>query len=129
MDILFLIGRILYAFIFLMSGLGHLMRLEQMAQYAQAKGVPAPKLAVAGTGVLLLLGGLSVLLGFYPTIGLILLILFLGPTTLVMHRFWDINDPMQRQMEMINFNKNLALLGAALMLLLLQEWPLSLGGF
>ncbi len=129
MDILFLMGRILYSLIFLVSGIGHFIRLEQMAPYAQAKGVPAPKLAVAGTGVLLLLGGLSVLLGFYPTVGLILLIAFLVPTTLMMHRFWDIDDPMQRQMEMVNFNKNLALLGAALMLLLLERWPLSLGGW
>jgi uncharacterized membrane protein YphA (DoxX/SURF4 family) len=128
-DILFLVGRILYSLIFLMSGMGHFMRLEQMAPYAQAKGVPAPKLAVAGTGLLLLLGGLSVLLGFYPTIGLILLIVFLVPTTLMMHRFWEVEDPLQRQMEMVNFNKNLALAGAALMLLLLERWPLSLGGW
>jgi uncharacterized membrane protein YphA (DoxX/SURF4 family) len=126
MDLLFLIGRVLYSLIFLMSGLNHFMQWEQMAQYAQSKGVPSPKLAVAGSGVLLLLGGLSVLLGFYPTIGLILLIVFLVPTTLLMHNFWAVEDPIQRQMEMVNFLKNLALLGAALGLLTVEEWPLSL---
>lgn len=126
MDLLFLIGRVLFSFIFLMSGMGHFMRLEQMAQYAQSKGVPAPQLAVPGTGMLLVLGGLSVLLGFYPTIGLILLLVFLVPTTLFMHRFWEINDPMQRQMEMVQFLKNMALVGAALMLLMLRNWPLSI---
>jgi uncharacterized membrane protein YphA (DoxX/SURF4 family) len=128
MDILFLIGRVLYSLIFLMSGFGHFAQLEQMAQYAQSKGVPSPKLAVAGSGVLLLLGGLSVLLGFYPTIGLILLIVFLVPTTLLMHNFWAVEDPMQRQMEMVNFLKNMALLGAALMLLTVERWPYSFGG-
>lgn len=129
MDVLFLIGRILYSLIFLMSGFGHFAQLEQMAQYVQSKGVPAPKPATAGSGVLLLLGGLSVLLGFYPTIGLILLIVFLVPTTLIMHNFWVVEDPMQRQMEMVNFLKNLALLGTALALLTVREWPLGLGGW
>jgi putative oxidoreductase len=129
MEILFLVGRVLFSALFLMSGVGHFTQVEQMAQYAKASGVPAPKFAVLGTGVLLLLGGLSILLGFYPTLGLILLIVFLVPTTFIMHRFWDISDPMQRQMQMINFSKNLALVGAALMLLMLKGWPLSLGGW
>ncbi len=128
MDVLFLVGRIFYSLIFLMSGFGHFAQLEPMAQYAQSKGVPAPKLATAGSGVLLLLGGLSVLLGFYPTIGLLLLIVFLVPTTLLMHNFWAVDDPMQRQMEMVNFLKNMALLGAALMLLTVERWPYSFGG-
>lgn len=133
MDALFLIGRILFSALFLMSGVGHFMRLEQMVQYTKAYGVPVPKLAVLGTGVLLLLGGLSVLLGFYPTIGLIALIVFLVPTSLMMHRFWGLTDPMQRQMQMVQFQKNMALVGAALMLLVLAQmqksWPLSLGGW
>nr|BAL59704.1 DoxX family protein [Candidatus Acetothermum autotrophicum] len=129
MDVLFLVGRVLFSALFLLSGVGHFTQTEQMVQHTKAAGVPAPKLAVLGTGVLLLLGGLSILLGFYPTIGLILLLVFLVPTTFLMHRFWEMTDPMQRQMQMINFNKNIALIGAALMLLLLRNWPLSLGGW
>jgi uncharacterized membrane protein YphA (DoxX/SURF4 family) len=130
MEILFLIGRILFAGLFVINGVNHFRRLEQMTQYVHSVGiVSAPKLAVAGTGVLLLLGGLSVLLGFYPTIGLILLIVFLVPTSLIMHNFWSIEDPLQKQMQMVNFTKNMALVGAALMLLSLKGWPLSLGGW
>jgi len=128
-EILFLVGRVLFSALFLLSGVGHFTQTEQMTQYTKAAGVPAPKLAVLGTGVLLLLGGLSVLLGFYPTIGLILLIIFLVPATFLMHRFWDVTDPMQRQMQMIHFSKNIALIGAALMLLMVRNWPLSLGGW
>lgn len=129
MDFLFLIGRILYSLIFIMSGMNHFMQLEVMSQYAQSKGVASsPKLAVAGSGVLILLGGLSVLLGLYPIIGLILIIVFLVPTSVIMHNFWAIDDPQQKQMELVNFLKNMAMLGAALMLLSVRDWPLSLAG-
>ena len=126
MDILFLIGRVLFSILFLMSALNHFQHLEGMAQYAGSKGVPMPKLATGGTGVLLLLGGLSVLLGIYPTIGLILLLVFLVPTSILMHDFWAMEDPQQRQMEMINFQKNMALAGACLMLLLVEAWPIAI---
>ena len=128
MDTLFFVGRAMYAFIFLMSGVGHISQLEQMAQYPKAKRVPAPKLATASSGVLLVLGGLSVLLGVYTTLGLSLLVVFLVPATLIMHNFWAVKNPMERQMEMVNFLKNLALLGAALTLFAVQRWPLSLSG-
>jgi putative oxidoreductase len=87
-----------------------------------------PKLAVAGTGVLLLLGGTSVLLGVYPTVGTILLIVFLLGVSCQMHGFWMVNDPQMKQTEMVNFLKNMALVGTLLMLLAIpQPWPISLG--
>lgn len=128
MDILFVIGRILFSVLFLMSGLNHFRQLDDMAQYAGSKDVPMPKLATGGSGVLLLLGGLSILLGLYPTIGLILLVVFLVPTSFLMHDFWSIEDAQQKQMEMINFMKNMALAGACLMLLLIETWPIAIGG-
>lgn len=128
MDILFLLGRILFSALFLMSGMGHFQRLEMMTGYTRSKGVPAPKLAVVGTGLMIILGGLSILLGFQPTIGAILLVAFLVPSSLIMHNFWAIEDPQMKMAEMVNFNKNMALAGAALMFLFIQNWPLSLGG-
>ncbi len=128
MDYLFLLGRILYGGFFVMAGLNHFMQAGAMAGYAQSKNVPAPKLAVFGTGVLLLLGGASVLLGVEPQIGVLLLVLFLLPTSFIMHAYWKVTDPQWRQVDQINFMKNLALLGAGLTLLLVpQPWPLSLG--
>ena len=58
----FLIGRILIGGFFLTAGFNHFARLNVMAGYAKSKGTPAPKLAVGGSGVLLLLGGASLLL-------------------------------------------------------------------
>jgi putative oxidoreductase len=91
-------------------------------------GAPSPKLAVAGTGVVLLVGGLSMLLGVYPVVGIILLIIFLLGVSFQMHNFWKVSDAQMKQIDMINFTKNMALVGALLMFLLLPHpWPMSLG--
>ena len=111
-----------------MAAFNHFAQVEPMSGYAKAKGIPAPKVAVAGTGVILLLGGLSILLGVYPTVGIILLIIFLLGVSLPMHDFWNQRDAQAKQADMINFMKNMAMVGALLMLLLLpQPWPMSLG--
>lgn len=131
MDVLFLIGRVLFGGYFIMSGINHFAQHTMMTQYSGSKGVPAPGLAVGGSGLLILLGGLSVLLGFWPEIGLWLLVAFLVIVTPKMHNFWAITDPNQKMAEMINFTKNVALIGAALMMLKATEaafgpWPFSL---
>ncbi len=71
----------------------------------------SPKLAVAGTGVILLLGGLSMLLGVYPVVGIILLIVFLLGVSFQMHAYWKVDDAQMKQIDMINFTKNMALRG------------------
>ncbi len=111
------LGRILFGGFFIYSGYNHFANLGMMAGYAQAKGVPAAKPAVAFTGLLLLVGGISTLFNFYPMIGLIALVVFFIPTTFMMHAFWKIQDPMAKMGERVNFMKNLALLGGTLMLL------------
>jgi len=116
MDALVLIGRILFAALFLTSAVAHFTQTDAMAGYAKAKGVPAARIAVLAGGVLLALGGLFVLLGIWADLGALLLFLFLVPTALLMHGFWKETDPQSRQMEMIQFQKDLALAGASLML-------------
>jgi putative oxidoreductase len=111
------LGRILFGGYFIMSGYNHLAHLSMMAGYTQSKGVPTPKPAVVITGVLLLIGGVSVLLNFYPVVGLIALIVFLVPVTFLMHAFWKVQDQMAKMGERVNFFKNLALLGGILILL------------
>jgi putative oxidoreductase len=124
---LFFVGRILLGGFFAYSGINHFRSIAAMSGYAQMKGVPMPKVSVAFTGVLLVIGGLSILLGAYPTVGVAALALFLIPGTFMMHAFWKIQDPMGRMGEMVNFTKNVALLGAALTLLAIpQPWMVSL---
>ena len=122
MRALFILGRAIFAW----SGLNHFLDEKQMSQYAAAKGVAAPDVAVTGSGALLVAGGLSVLAGVKPRQGLAAIVAFLIPVSMQMHRFWDVNDPQQRMNEMINFTKNMALVGAALMLMQIDEpWPAS----
>lgn len=127
MSMVFLIGRVILGGYFFYSGIHHFTSLGYLAGYAGMKGVPAPKVAVAGTGVFLAAGGLSLLLGVLPMIGCILLLVFLAGVSPVVHAFWRVRDAQQRAIEMINFTKNVALAGALLMILTVPApWPLSL---
>ena len=128
MEFLLLIGRIIFGGFFIMSGINHFTNAGMMSGYAKSKNVPASYLAVVGTGVMLVLGGLSVLLGLFPVLGLILLIVFLVPTSVLIHDSWTVQDPQARAAEQVNFLKNLALTGAALALMYgASDWPLALG--
>ena len=108
MAIAFLIGRIIVALYYISSGLNHFKDLNMMAGYAGSKGVPAPKIAVAGSGLLLVIAGLSLGLAYQPIVGITAAALFLIGVTPVMHDFWTVTDPQHRMAEMINFTKNLA---------------------
>lgn len=126
-DSMLLVGRLLFGGYFVYSGLGHLQGLKMLSGYVASKGVPSPSLLVVLSGLQLLLGGLSVIFGLYPTWGLTAIAIFLVIVTPVMHRYWQLTDPMQRMGELVNFTKNLALLGAALALMAVsQPWPWSL---
>lgn len=120
-SVIFFIGRLLLGGFFIHSGYNHFKAIEVMSAYTESKGVPSPKAWVAITGLLLWIGGLSILLGIHPTIGLIALVLFFVPVTYVMHAFWKIQDAQMRMGERVNFTKNVALLGAVLMLLSIPE--------
>jgi uncharacterized membrane protein YphA (DoxX/SURF4 family) len=123
----FLVGRILVGCYYLMSAFHHFGDVGGMSRQVAAHGVPAPTLAVLVSGVLLLIGGLSLLLGTFPRLGVTALVLFLVPVTLIMHAFWADRDPMMRQNDIINFSKNVGLLGSTLMFLAVpRPWPYSL---
>lgn len=122
----FLIGRLMFGGFFLYNGINHLKERKSLAQYAQTKNVPLAEAAVAGTGVVLIAGGASILLGIKPRLGTAAIAGFLAGVSPVMHDFWRVNEPNQRMNEMINFSKNMALLGSALALMGLDEpWPVS----
>jgi putative oxidoreductase len=126
MNTVLLLGRVILGGFFLYSGINHFIGFGMMTQYAKMKGVPFPAFAQGLTGVMLLLGGLSVVFGLYPVVGIGLLVVFLIPVSFVMHNFWKIGDPQLRMADRINFLKNIALAGAMLMLLAIPTpWPLS----
>jgi len=123
-DILHLIARVLLSAMFIRSGYQHLTRSKPMAEYAKAVGhIPAPQLAVVVSGLMLLLGGAGILLGFHPRIGAALVFIFLVIAAFTMHRYWEITDPMQRAGQDAQFWKNLTMAGAALWIVANPGWP------
>jgi uncharacterized membrane protein YphA (DoxX/SURF4 family) len=124
MSLIFLIGRIIFGGYFIMAGYSHFKNLGHMAGYAGSKGVPSPKLAVAFSGLLALIGGLSILSGIWPGIGVLSLLVFMIPVTYMMHPYWREKDADMRMRDRMNFMKNMAIIGALLMMILLAgPWP------
>src|SRR2546427_5502660 len=111
-----LIGRVVFSFFFLYSGFNHLTKRSTYAQYAGAAGVPAPTVLTALSGLMLLAGGFSILLGVKPGWGAVLIALFLVPAAFTVHKFWGIADPMMAANQAGHFWKNIALTGACLMI-------------
>ncbi|MFT3694440.1 MAG: DoxX family protein [Kofleriaceae bacterium] len=110
MPTLFVVGRILFAGIFLLAAPRHFT--AEAAQHAADLGVPLARLAVPLSGLLAIAGGLSVAFGYRVPWGAIALIAFLVPVTVMMHAFWRTGDPIQRA----HFVKNVALIGGCLIL-------------
>jgi len=119
-----LLGRFLFILIFLMAGPNHFA--SQTIAYAASQGVPLASIAVPFSGVLALVGGLSILFGYRAKFGAWLIALFLVGVTPLMHKFWAVPDPMMHQMQMIMFMKNVAMLGGALLITQLGAGPWSL---
>jgi uncharacterized membrane protein YphA (DoxX/SURF4 family) len=115
-DVIVLIGRLLFAAIFLGSGVAHLTQTRDMAGYVNSKGLPNASLLVQVSGVQMLVGGLMVVLGVWMDVGFLILAAFLLPAAVLFHAFWDVDDPEQLNVERAQFMKNLALAGACLAL-------------
>jgi putative oxidoreductase len=128
MGIVVLLGRVFYSCVFIMSGLGHLTAQRKiLTGFLKSKGLPAPGLLVIASGLVELAGGILIVLGYYAQWGAWLIVLFLVPVTFIIHNFWTVKNPQARMTEMANFNKNLALLGAALLIAYFGSGSLSLG--
>jgi putative oxidoreductase len=119
-----LAGRILFSAIFIMSGFFHFS--QQDIAYATQAGIPMAGFLVPASGILALLGGISILIGYKAKLGAWLLVVFLIPVTLAMHNFWAVKDPMTAQIQMAMFVKNMSMLGGALLISQFGAGPLSL---
>ena len=116
MDLIIVIGRILFGGFFLMSGINHFAKLEAMTGYAKYKKLPAAKLGVLISGLRLVIGGITIILGYYADLGALLLAIFLVLAAVIFHNFWKETDATAKQNEMLGFMKDMALAGAALIL-------------
>ncbi len=113
-----ILGRFFLVLIFLMSAIGNkIPNFSGTVQYMKSEGVPVPGLLLAGAILFLIAGALSILVGFKAKIGAALLLIFLILATYWFHDFWTFEDAQVRQTQTIAFMKNLALMGAMLMII------------
>src|SRR5258707_9146770 len=106
-----------------MAGANHFSR--QTIAFSVSQGVPLAWIAVPLSGVVAIAGGLSILLGYRAKLGAWLIVLFLIPVSLMMHKFWTVSDPMMAQIQMILFMKNVSMLGGALLISQFGAGPFS----
>jgi putative oxidoreductase len=118
MDVVFLVGRVLFGLLFVSSGfMAHLgSGGREGREYARSLGAPAPDVLVPLSGLTIITGGLMVALGLWADLGALLIIGFLVGITPIMHAFWKIEDPQMKAIQNAMFFKNLALAGAALII-------------
>lgn len=121
---LVLLGRLFFALIFVVAGPRHFM--SQTIAYAASQGVPLASVLVPFSGLLAVLGGLSILVGYRARIGGWLIAIFLVGVTPAMHKFWGVSDPMAFQIQFIMFMKNVSMLGGALLIAHFGAGPWSL---
>jgi putative oxidoreductase len=115
MDVVFLVGRILFGSLFVISGvMVHLVGRQQGVEYARSSGAPSPELLVPLSGITIIAGGLMVILGIWGDLGALLILGFLLGITPIMHAFWKFDDPQMKAIQNAMFTKNVALLGAAI---------------
>lgn len=118
------VGRVLYSLIFISAGLNHFT--AKSIAHAATLGVPFAAVATPLSGVLAFAGGLSILLGYRAKLGAWLIVLFLIPVTLGVHRFWGIADPVMAETQLIMFMKNVSIIGGALIISQFGAGTLSL---
>ncbi|WNG40865.1 DoxX family protein [Archangium violaceum] len=124
MGALALLGRLLFSTIFIFSGINHLANGEAMMGYVRSAGLPFPALAIYGSGVVLLVGGVCILFGVFARIAAVAIAVFLVAAALTMHRFWGL-PPQEAAMQMTHFWKNISMAGGALLLVYFGPGPFS----
>jgi putative oxidoreductase len=120
-----LVGRVLVAAIFLVSGFAKLTNVGETAAHMSGVGIPMAETLAVVAGLAEILGALAIGFGFLTRPGAIGLILFMIPTTLLFHNFWAFEGAEQK-MQMIRFLKNLTIIGGLSLLVAHGPGPYSI---
>lgn len=115
MSVVILMGRILFALVFLGTGLGHLTQTDSVATYVEVRGVRRAAVVVRVTGVTIVVGALAVAVGVWTDLAALGLTLYALAVAFAIHHFWTDEGEMQT-MEQANFMKSAALAGGGLLL-------------
>ena len=117
MDVLVEIGRVLYGGVLVILGLNNYLKLEKKTHLAETKGIPFPKTSVIISTAIITLGGFLIMINSWTVFGVVCVWVFLIPATVKVHNFWTLEAGVTREIDMLNFIKNIALLGASLVML------------
>ena len=116
-ELFYIVGRVLFGGFFVMMGMSHFIKMNMIVNLAQSKGVPQARMGVIVSGILFLFGGIGVIFSVHVELAVFALVAALLPVSFLMHRFWTLTDPGRKMTEMLSFLRNLAFIGAALMIL------------
>lgn len=119
MDILLVIGKVLFAYLFVTSGISHFRNTDNLVQYAKYRNLPYPKFNVLSSGILLIVAPVLFLLGIFEVPALIALAVFLFCTAFIFHPYWKEENDIGKQNETVAFNKEMSMLGLILILIAL----------
>jgi putative oxidoreductase len=118
-EILLVIGKVLFSYLFITSGINHFKSLDAMTGYAKYKKLPLEKPAVIASGVLLVLAPILFIFGILEVLSLVFIAVFLTATAFIFHAYWNETDATAKMNERISFNKEISLVGATLALIAL----------
>jgi len=110
------LGRLLYGGVLAYMAYDGFKHNEGRVEAARSKGVPVPEVLVPAVTAMLLVANLGVIFWKFPRASAGAIILFFLGTTPTIHNFWALEGE-ERHGNKINFLKNGALLGCAIMLL------------
>lgn len=116
-SLLLLVGRVCLALVFFFAALGKIFAYDAHIQLIAAKGISMAPLFLIGSFVVELVGSISLIVGYRVRFGALLLLLFLVPTTLIFHNFWDYPAGVEKELQLVAFLKNVAIFGGLLYVL------------
>lgn len=122
-----LLARLAIAALYVPSGFNKLLHIGSFAGALAARGVPAPTLLAVLGAAIEFFGSLAVLVGFGTRYAALLMVGFTIVASVVSHHFWDIPD-VTRQMQYVQFMKNMAIVAGFLFLFVHGAGPISLDG-
>lgn len=120
-----LTGRILIALIFVMAGFSKIGGFDGTVGYIASKGLPMPQLLAIGAILVELGGGILLIVGRNARLAAAALFVFTAMTALFFHNFWAV-PPAETQNQMINFMKNISMMGGLLFVVVHGSGPFSL---
>jgi putative oxidoreductase len=117
MEIIEVVGKILFSLLFIGSGINHFKNTSSLSKYAMSKGLLFADLNVYLSGVLLIIAPVALIFGIFETLALASLALFLLLTAFIFHPYWKETDSMAKMNEQIAFNKEISIVGAILIII------------